>query len=131
MHISYFHGTKGAHVQVTGHERFTACLALLGFVLSVDDLPEELPVDQLPEGVNADQAPATGADVGEDLGNIKTDDTQSVFDGFTDKDEVVDYMLKTYGVTISKHGNLETVKEKAIEHINSLPGVNGGTNEGE
>lgn len=127
MHISYFHGKKSAHVQVTGHERFTACMARLGFVLSVDDLPDELPVDQLPEDVKPDQAPATETD--SDDGNIKTADTQAVFDGFTDKDEVVDYMLTTYGVTISKHGNLETVKEKAFEHINSLPGVNGGTDE--
>lgn len=127
MHISYFHGTKSAHVQVTGHERFTACMALLGFVLSVDGLPDELPVDQLPEDVKPDQAPATGVDAGEGSGEIKTDNTQAVFDGFTDKDEVVEYMAEKYGVTISKHGNLETVKEKAVEHINSL---SGGTDEG-
>lgn len=119
-HISYFHGIKDNYVQVTGNEKFSGCLSALGFVLSVDDLPDELAQPEI-------GAPANGGHV-EDS-EIKDYDTQALFDSFDDKDQIVDFMAEKYGVTISKHGNLGTVKEKALEHINSLPGVNGGTNE--
>lgn len=103
MHVSYFHGTKGDYVQVVSHKDQDQKLKALGFVRSVDDLPDgNSPADEQVET---------------QVSGPKQIDVRSAVRGCIDKDEVEALILSTIGVDIDKRGSLDTVKEKAIAAI--------------
>jgi hypothetical protein len=103
MHISYFHGTKGDYVQVVSHKDQDKKLKALGFVCSVDDLPdgESDPVEKVEsQAVEPQQV-----------------DVEAAIYGCVDKNEVESLILSTIGVDIDKRGTLDTVKEKAFKAL--------------
>lgn len=100
MHISYFLGTKADYIQVVSHRDQDKELKELGFVRSVDDLPDD-----------------TGSSEEPVVHEISQSDLRDSINDCQDKSELEDLMLSLGIINLDKRKSLDNMKADALQAI--------------